>query len=276
MKTSVKQLHALIDELNDAGQAEMLTALQLIMTKVARDSADDGDLNLDEDDKPARKAKAKKGKGAGKVDEDDDDDLGGLDDTDPDAEDDADDAEGDLGDLDDLDVDDEDDKPAKKSKRGAKEAPAKSSKRRRGKAVEEPEEEEAEGLAGIELGDDFDDFLDEVDEVEDIEVEGGAGVRELSKTLQDEFGLNPNELELDLDKKLKGRDLRVAKTQALGEWVARMEHIRDQLVEAGEERIEEIAEEREVDLSDIKGRGKAKLAAMACAIIEDVYGPEAD
>lgn len=274
MKTSVKQLHALIDELNDAGQAEMLTALQLIMTKVARDSADDGDLNLEDDDKPARKAKGKKGKAKAT---DDDDDLGDLDDSDPDADEGGeDDAEGDLGDLDDLDVDDEDAKPAKKSKRGAKEAPTKASKRRRGKAVEEPEEEEAEGLASIELGDDFDDFLDAVDEVEDIEVEGGAGVRELSKTLQDEFGLNPNELELDLDKKLKGRDLRVAKTQALGEWVARMEHIRDQLVEAGEERIEEIAEERELDLDGIKGRGKAKLAAMACAIIEDVYGPDED
>lgn len=276
-KVNVKQIHALIDELADAGQSEMLTALHVIMMNAAKSAADDSDLDLEDDEKPAKKSgktvkkSGRKVRRAAAEDDSDDgeDDADGEDDSDD--GDDADDLEG-LDGLDDLDVDGEDEKPA----RGKK--PKKTSKKA---AAEEDDEDDADD-SDDEAGDapewtpgkkpaaTFEKFLDEVDAFE-FEANSG-GVRELNAAIQ-AYGINPNEMDFELDD-LEGRELRKAKQEAFGVFLTRLEHIEEALIEAGEDVIEKIADHYEVETDAIKGRGKAKMQKIAAAIIGAIYADE--
>lgn len=270
---NVKQLHALIDELFDAGQVEALTALGTIMMALGKSADAEGDLDLD-DEKPAKKVRG--GRKAKAVEEDDEEvELDGDEDGEDDDED-------ELGDLDvDLDDEDEDEKPAKKV-RGGKKTPAKAEKPVRGrkaKVVEDDEDEDGGDMPALEVstakkaGKEFDAFLDEVDEFE-FEQEAG-GVRELTKTIRD-FGINPDDMDFGFDEDLAGRDLRKAKEAAYGQLVSKLQHISSELCNLDEDMLAAVADHLEVDHESIKGRGKAKTVKIAAAIIEAVYGPEED
>jgi hypothetical protein len=281
-KVNVKQIHALVDELADAGQGEMLTALHLIMMQVARASADDSDLDLDDDEKPAKtrgsKSKKVRGKVRGKkaVAEDDEEDEDDADDAD-DGEDDGDEDDLDgLDGLDSLDVDGDDDKKSRKS-----------SKKVRGKKAAADEDDDDDADDADDDGDDeageapewtpgkkvvatFEKFLDEVDNFE-FEA-NSSGVRELNAAIQS-YGINPNDMDFDLGN-LEGRELRKAKQEAFGTFLTQLEHVEEALVEAGEDALEKLADHYEVDTDEIKGRGKAKLQKIAAAIVGAVYAPE--
>lgn len=264
-KFNAKQMHALIDELFDAGQVETLTALSTIMLALARNDAEDSNLDLEDDEKPSskRKAAAKKVRGgnrrkaAAEADDDDDAEAGEDDD---DADDDADDLSG----LDGLDVDDDDDKPAKK-KRGRK-------------AAAEEDDDDAEDadadLPVLESAKKFEAFLDEVDQLEDgLELPEG-GMRDHITMLASTFNIVAADIDLGDAKELEGRELRQAKTAIYGLYLAKMQYIVDQLIEGGEKVIAAVAKAQDVDLDGIKGRGKTLLKKQAEAIVEAMYGED--
>lgn len=265
-KFNAKQMHALIDELFDAGQVETLTALSTIMLALARNDAEDSNLDLEDDEKPSskRKTSAKKVRGgnrrkaAAEADDGDDDAEDGED-----GDEDADDAD-DLSGLDGLDVDDEDDKPAKK-KRGRK-------------AAVEEDDDDGDGadadLPVLESAKKFEAFLDEVDQLEDgLELPEG-GMRDHVTELASTFNIVAADIDLGDQADLEGRELRQAKTAIYGLYLAKMQYIVDQLVEAGDKVIAAVAKAQDVDLDGIKGRGKGLLKKQAEAIVEAMYGEE--
>lgn len=262
-KSPVKALHALIDELNDAGKSELLTAMHTILMNQASAADADGDLELDnlddDDDKPSKASKSKRRGGKAK---DDDDDAG-------------DDDEGDL-DLGSLEVeDDDDDKPSK-------------SKRRGGKAAADDDEDDDD--AGDDDGDDagdlpelksakgFNDFLDECDAFEFSPVD--AGIRELTKRLQDEYGMNPDNIELPVTpaklKKMSTKEIRELKSEVYGTTLAKFEHITEQLVELGEKGIAAVAKAESVDLDEVPGKGSRLVRNQALAIVGTLYAGDED
>lgn len=252
-KMNVKRMHALVDELAATGDEETMTALGTIMMALAQSSAEDGDLELDDGDgkekTSSRRAKRGKTGRRSKASDDEGDDEG----------EDADDT--DLDGLDGLDVDDEDDEPKRD---------------RRGKAKAEAEDE-AEEVELPELGSvkNFDKFLDAVDELDGdaIEIEEG-GMRELAAELAEVYDVDVNFTDVGVDDDLVGKELRDNKKQAYGLFLAKMNYIRDQLVELGEDGMAKIAKVKDVDLDEVKGRGKALLKNQAQAIVASLYGGE--
>lgn len=267
-KTSTKALHALIDELADAGKADMLTALHTILMGVATAAEGDGDLNLDlDDDEGDSKSAGKKSKRRGGKSKDADEDDG-------DGEDDL-----DLGDLevededDDSDDDDEDDK--KSSKKSGKKVRGKKAK------ADDDDDDAGDGEDGgdapeLEDADGWETFLDECDEHVFEPAEGR--LRELQQRLSNEFDFDVSTMEKPWSKKeeakMDTREKRVKNTELYGQTLAKFLHITGQLVEAGDSVIEEVAEAEEIDLDGVKGKGKTKTLNMAMAIVAATYGGE--
>lgn len=279
-KSIVKQLHALVDELADAGQEEMLTALHTIMAAQAEATASDADLDLDtgdeEEDKPRRGRSGKRSAGTRRrrasAEADDE-----ADEADEEGDDD------DLDDLSDLDVDDdeEDTKPAR-GRRGSKSKTKPTRGRRSAKAEvadedDDGDEDDGEDLPEFKPGKNaakaFDAFLDEMDDAVCEEAEGG--VRELQKAAVDTYGIDLNSMDFGI--KGSGREARKDKQVAFAQFMGRMEYITGQLVAAGVEVLEELYEEHTGESpEDVKGRGNARLNKLAHGILGGVYGEDGD
>lgn len=266
MKTT--EIRAILDSIIADADKQTLSALGTILTTIhagVSGAADLDDVEPAVESKPSRSrrnrkadaeekpARARRNRRAKDEDEDEGDD------------------DSDLSDLDDLDDVDEDEKPAKpRSRRNRKddadEKPARTSRRKE----PEPEADEVE-LPVIEeaSADAVFDFIEALEEVELSLDDIPTGVRELNAMLSgyniDPKTALPEELE---DASRKDR------ATALAMVVAMAKATEDALAEFEEADIEAIAEELEIDVESIKGRGKARTRNLTMAIIGYVMSPE--